>query len=154
MLSFNDSFDITDQNRKPIFKIEGKILTLGNKLSIYDTNGNQLIYIEQKLLKLLPQYEIHKGGRIVAKVKKQMTFFKPKVNIESDYGKFQITGDVFAYNFSILRDGNLVANVNKKLISFSDTYGVDITEGENDEFILALVIVIDQIFHDKNHNNS
>lgn len=154
LFALNDSFYITDQEETAIFKIEGKIFSLGNKLNIYDVNGKKCIYIEQKLFKLLSEYEIYEGDRVVARIKKQFTLLKPKINIQSDYGNFTIEGNVFAYNFSILRDGVVVARVNKKLISFSDVYSVNISEGEKDDFILALVIVIDQIFHDDNHNNS
>lgn len=154
IFAFNDSFHITDENQRPVFQIEGKLLTIGNKLNIYDMSGNQLIYIEQKLLRFLPEYEIYEAGRLVARVKKQLTFLKAKFNIESDYGNFTVEEDLFGYNFSILRDGKQIAIVNKKLISFSDTYAVDIAEGEKDEFVLALVIVIDQVLHDNNNNNS
>ena len=33
-------------------------------------------------------------------------------------------------------------------------YGVDIVEGEDYGFALSLVIVIDQVIHDDNHNNN
>lgn len=154
IFAFNDSFNITDENNRTIYRIEGRVFSLGNKLNIYDMEGNNRIYIEQKLFKFLPQYEIYEDGRLVANIKKQFTFFKTKFDIDSNYGKFTVEGDVFAYNFSILRDGKIIAFVNKKLISFSDTYSVEVLEGEKDDFILALVIVIDQILHDNNHNNS
>lgn len=154
LFSFNDSFNITDEYDRPIFQIEGKIFTVGNKLNIYDMNGNKLIYIEQKLFRFLPEYEIYEEGRLVAKVKKQFTLFKAKLDIESDYGTFQIEGDVFGYNFSILKNGRVIAAVNKKLIAFSDTYAVEVADGEKDDFVLALIIVIDQVLHDNNQNNS
>ncbi len=154
LFAFNDSFYITDERKNSIYKIEGRIFSLGNKLNIYDMKGNKLIHIQQKLFKFLSEYEIYEDNKIVARLKKKFTLFKSKIDISSDYGNFQIRGDVFAYNFSILRDGLVIAGVNKKLISFSDVYSVKIVEGERDDFVLALVIVIDQIFHDDNHNNS
>ncbi len=154
IFSFNDSFNITDENERPVFQVEGKIFSIGNKLNIYDMNGNNRVYIEQKLFRFLPEYEIYEADKLVAKVKKQLTFFKPKLDIYSDYGKFEVEGDVFGYNFSVVRDGKVIAAVSKKFISFSDTYGVEVAEGERDDFVLALVIVIDQVLHDNNQNNS
>lgn len=154
LFSFNDSFNITDESGRTMFQIEGKVFSLGNKLNIYDTKGNNCIYIEQKLFRFLPEYEIYENERLVARLKKQLTFFRSKIDIESEYGSFTIDGDVFSYNFSISRNGKLIATVNKKLISFSDSYAVDIAQGERDDFVLALVIVVDQIFHDNNHNKS
>lgn len=154
IFSFGDSFNITDEFERPIFQVQGKVFALGNKLNIYDMAGNHLIYIEQKLFKFLPEYYIYRGDAQVAKIKKQLTFFKSKFDIESVYGRFEMDGDIFSYNFNIYKDGRQVASVSKKFISFSDTYSVDIVEGESHEFILALVIVIDQVLHDNNRNNS
>jgi len=52
-----------------------------------------------------------------------------------------------------MKNGVPVAVVSKKFFSFSDTYGVDIADNENHAFILALVIVIDQVLHDNENNN-
>jgi len=45
----------------------------------------------------------------------------------------------------------VVASVSKQWLSFSDTYGVDTVGGENDAFIIVMVICIDQILHDDKH---
>lgn len=154
IFAFGDSFNITDEGGRPVYRIQGKVFSLGNKLNIFDLAGNKLIYIEQKLLRFLPQYEIYEGDTLVAKVKKQLTFLKARFEIESGFGNFTVEGDMWGYNFSVLRNGEIIAVVSKKLISFSDTYVVEVAEGEKDEFVLALAIVIDQVLHDKNHNNS
>ena len=36
---------------------------------------------------------------------------------------------------------------------FSDTYSIDIIEGEDDPFILAIVTNLDQVFYDGQNNN-
>ncbi|MDR5658495.1 hypothetical protein RH915_03230 [Serpentinicella sp. ANB-PHB4] len=51
------------------------------------------------------------------------------------------------------KNGKYVASVNKKWLSFADTYMTDIADDEDQPFMLALVIVIDQVLHDRNHNN-
>ena len=154
IFSFGDSFNITDEFERPVFQVQGKIFTLGNKLNIYDMAGNHLIYIEQKLFRFLPEYYIYRGDAQVARIKKQLTFFKSKFDIESVYGRFEMDGDIFSYNFNIYKDGRQVASVSKKFISFSDTYSVDIVEGEKDPFILSIVITLDQVFYDGQNNNN
>ncbi|WP_304943498.1 LURP-one-related family protein [Vallitalea guaymasensis] len=51
-----------------------------------------------------------------------------------------------------MKNGNIVATVSKEFFSFSDTYGVDVNDNEDYGFIIALVIVIDQIIHDNNNH--
>lgn len=154
IFTFGDNFTIKDEAGNDHFIVKGKVFTFGNKLRIYDMSGQELYYIEQKLFRFLPEYTIYQANRPMAKVKREFTFFKPKFNINSSIGQFTIEGNFLAMDFSILKGGRLVAQVSKRWFAFSDTYGIDIVEGEDHGFLLALVIVIDQVLHDNNHNNS
>ncbi len=55
-------------------------------------------------------------------------------------------GDFHEYAFT--RAGRSVATVSKQWFSWSDTYGVDIAEGEDEVLILASSVVIDMVCHD------
>lgn len=153
VFSFGDNFTIKGENDEPRFIVRGRVFSLGDKLTLEDLNGNELFYIEQRIFKLLPEYHIYQNGMEAAMVKKEFTFFKPRFHIESRYGNFDVEGDVFGYNFRVLKNGRTVAAVNKKWFAFSDTYGVEVEDGENQAFMLALVIVIDQVIHDNSRNN-
>ena len=154
IFSIGDNFNIKDALGNDVFNVQGKIFSMGNKLRIYDIYNNEIVYIEQKLFKLLPEYNIYFNGNYAAKVKKEFTFFSNRFDIDSNMGKFEIEGDFFAHDFSIMKNGNTVAVINKKWLSWGDTYEININEQENYAFIVALVIVIDQVLHDnKNRDN-
>lgn len=153
IFSFADRFTIEDDQGYPRYEVVGKLLSLGNKLKLYNKTGEELIYIEQKIFRFLPEYLIYRNGNIVGRIKKELTFLKPRFNIESSYGNFTLDGDVFHHEFNISKDGNPIAWISKKWISLSDTYTVDILEEEDHSFILAIIIVLDQIFYD-NRNKS
>ena len=86
----------------------------------------------------------------MATIKKKFSFLHAKFKIESVYGDYQLEGvDIFAHEFSLMKDGRAVANVSKKIFSFTDSYGVEIVGGEDHAFILALIIVLDQVIYDK-----
>lgn len=55
------------------------------------------------------------------------------------------------YTFS--RGDRKVAQVSKRWFSFSDTYGVDVADGEDDALILASTVVIDMVCHGDNKNS-
>ncbi len=148
IFSFGDDFTIRNGNGEEVLVVKGKVFSLGNKLRINNMQGEELYYIEQKLFKLLPQYTVYANGQEVASVKKEFAFFKNSFHIESIYGNFTMDGNFFAHDFEILKNGQLAATISKKWFSFSDTYGVEISDNENQPFILALVIVIDQVLHD------
>lgn len=148
IFSFADRFTINDESNRPQYEVVGKIFAIGNKLNFYDIRGKHILYIEQKIFRLLPEYSIYEDGRVSGKVYKELTLFKPKFTIDSVYGSFTIEGSVLKHDFNILKNGRPIAYINKKWISFSDTYSVEINDEENHAFILALIIVLDQIYYD------
>ncbi|HOB20534.1 MAG TPA: LURP-one-related family protein [Candidatus Atribacteria bacterium] len=148
VFSFGDNFTIKDEAGNDCFVVKGKVFTFGDKLSMYDMYGQELVYIEQKLFRFLPEYSIYYKGQLYATVKKEFTFFRPRFNIHSHVGSYSIQGEFFNLDFSIFKGGRHVATVSKKWLSWGDTYGVDIADDEDHPFILALVIVIDQVLHD------
>jgi uncharacterized protein YxjI len=150
VFSIGDNFKIKDEFENDRYIVKGKVLSLGGKLRIYDMAENELVYIEQKLLKLMPEYNVYMGGQHVAKVKKEFTLLKNKFDIQSSMGEYAIDGDFFGWDFKINKNGIPVAEVSKKFFAFADTYGVEVAQGENEAFMLALVIVIDQVLHKNN----
>jgi len=154
ILTFSDDFIIYDQNKRPAYKVYGQLFTLGNKLTIHSMGNGDEIYIKQKIFKLLPEYHLYRNGVNLAVIRKDFTFFKPKFSIDSPSGYYKVSGDFFNYNFKISKDGRIVTTVGKKFFAMKDTYTVDIVEGEDESLLLAMCIVIDQVFHDNNHNNN
>lgn len=153
IFSFGDNFVIKDAFDEPRFAVSGRVFSFGDKLSLQDLNGNELFYIEQKVFKFLPEYNIFKGSMHVAMVKKEFSFFTPRFIIQSQYGNYTMEGEIFGHNFQIMKNGRVVAVVSKKWFAFSDTYGVEIDDSEDQAFLLSLVIVIDQVIHDNDNHN-
>ena len=124
-----------------------------NREESFIVSYSGVIKIQQELLHLHPTYNIlsarqEDSDRQLATLKKKFTFFKHKFEIDSVYGQYSIEGDIFAHSFVLNKNGYTVATVSKQFFSFSDTYGVEISGTEDHAFILALIIVIDQVLHD------
>jgi len=49
--------------------------------------------------------------------------------------------------YTFTRCGKVVATVSKQWFAWTDTYGVDIADGEDDVLILASTVVIDMVCH-------
>jgi len=148
VFSLGDSYIIKDEYGEDKFRVKGEVFSFGHKLTIEDMSGIQVAYIEQKLLKFMPEYNIFLKGQLAAKVKKEFTLFTPKFNIESSMGNYTMEGEIFSHEFSILKGGNSVSTISKEWFSFSDSYGVDIADSENQSFMIALVIVMDEVLYD------
>lgn len=148
IFSFGDSFTIKDESDIDYYQVQGKVFSLGDKLSFQDMQGNELYYIEQQLMRMLAEYKLYSNGQVVARCQKRFSLFGSKFDIVNTTDNYTIDGKPLNYNYSIMKNGQLVATVDKQFFSLSDTYGVDIKDGEDYAFILSLVIIIDQVVHD------
>ena len=83
VFSIRDSFTIKDEYGNDVFKVFGRLLSIGNKLTLTDLLDQELYYIEQRLFRFLPEYTIYRNGRPVATVKKNLTLFRPSFDISS-----------------------------------------------------------------------
>lgn len=151
LLSFGDDFTIKDASGQDRYFVDGKAFSIGDKASFEDMQGNELARIEQKLLSLGRTYRIYKGDVLSATVKKKkFTLFRDVFTIEDETaGDLDAKGDFFDREYQITRDGSPIATVSKHFFSFSDTYGVDVLEGEDDVLVLAIAVVIDMCSHDE-----
>jgi uncharacterized protein YxjI len=59
-----------------------------------------------------------------------------------------VQGNILDHEYSISERRKKVAEVSKKWLSLTDTYGVEIGGGQNDILILAIAIAIDMMAHD------
>jgi uncharacterized protein YxjI len=147
--SWGDDFVIKDEEGNDAFFVDGKVFTLGNQLSFQDMQGNELAFIRQKLLAWGPTYEIYRQGELQAIVKKALfTLFQCRFTVDvPGPDDLEATGNLVDHEYSFTRSGMTVATVSKRWFSWSDTYGVDIAEGEDDILILASTVVIDMSCH-------
>ena len=151
LFAFGDDFHILNEKDEKVFFVDGKAFSLGNKLSFQDLSGNELVFIRQKLLSFGPSYELHRGGQLVATLKKNyFTLFHCKFAIDvPGPDDLEAKGDFLDHEYVFTRSGREVAQISKRWFAFNDTYGVDIGEGQDDVLILASAVVIDMICHDE-----
>src|SRR5438128_2572614 len=150
-LSFGDDYAIKTPDGTEAFYVDGRAFSWGNKLSMR-AGGKQVpwvAFIAQKLLSWGPTYDIYRQGQLFAVVKKELfTFFKCRFHVDvpgpDDY---EATGSFLDREYSFERSGRRVAEVSKRFFSWTDTYGVEIADGEDDITILAAVVVIDLCCH-------
>ena len=98
--------------------------------------------VRERMLTFLPKFEMYMGGRYVGCISKELTFFKPKYNI--DCNGWHIEGDFLEWDYSILgMSGQGVATVSKQLFNWTDTYVIDVYNPQDALCALMLVLAID-----------
>ncbi len=152
--SWGNDFAITDEAGNPRFRVDGAAFSWGDKLSFQDAaSGQELALIRQELFSWKPRYRIERGGQTLAEVVKEFSWFRQKFTLDipgpNDY---VIDGSFWEHEFTFSRLGRSAARVSKAYWSWTDSYGVDIAEGEDDVLILSACIVIDQVLHDQQND--
>ncbi len=148
--SWGNDFHICDGARRPVYFVDGHAFSWGTKLSFQDLQGNELAFISQKLLSWMPKYEIYRNNQLFAEVVKEFSWLSKKFTLDvpgpNDY---TIDGSFWEHEYQFVRQGRTVARVSKTFFAWSDTYGIDIIDGEDDVAILSCVVVIDQVLHNE-----
>ena len=153
--SWGDNFRIQDADGRDAFFVDGRAFSWGDKLSFQDMQKNELAFIRQKLLAWGPTYEIEVHGRLVAIVKKKLfTLLRCKFTVDvPGPDDLEAQGSFLDHEYTLERNGRAVAEVSKRWFSWTDTYGVDIADGEDDVLILATAVVIDMVCHQESRKN-
>ena len=147
--SLGDDFTIQDADGRDVFYVDGKVFSLRNTLIFKDGQGNEVARIDRKLIALAPTWEIYRDGRPYATVKKPLfPLLHAKFSVDvPGPDDLEARGNLLDHEYTFTRDGQVVAEVSKKWFSWTDSYGVDVAEGEDDALILACVVVIDMANH-------
>lgn len=147
VFTLKDKYDVFNELEEPVYHVEGELFSWGAKIHLYDLGGNELYYIRQKVLTFMPEYAVYKGETFCARIKKQFTFLRPKLNVETDSGNYEVSGNFMSMDYQILRDGQTLGEIHKKWLSWGDTYQLIIYDSNDAPFFTALAIAIDHCLH-------
>ena len=151
--SLADRFVIRDSMRQPVFHVEGKPFSFGDRLRFFDADGVERLYIRQKLFSLRHLFRIYKDSRLYAKMTKRIRVFQDKylVDVPGPHD-YIIQGNITNYHYRIFRNGRRVAEIAKRWPAWTDQYRVSIREGEDDLLLLAAAVVVDMVSHRNDHH--
>ena len=142
VFAWGDTYDVYDQNGQPKYYVKAEIFTFGHQIHVYEKkSGREVGSIHQKLLTLLPQFEIVIGGQTVGTIWKEFSFFIPKYQV--DFLDWQVDGDFFGWDYTACQNGTEVLTVSKELLTWGDTYVLDYANPADEIPGLLLVLAID-----------
>jgi uncharacterized protein YxjI len=153
LFRLGEDSDITDEAGQPVLRVDGKVLSLHNRLILRDPAGREAGQVHRKLAALRPTYEITIDGKDVAEVRRHL--FTPigerfTIDVHGSSG-MEMSGDLLSHEFTIDRDGQAVATISKRWLSMTAAYAVMVAPGEDDVLILASVLALDLAI-DAEHN--
>jgi uncharacterized protein YxjI len=137
--------DITDEHGRPVLRVDGKVLSLRNRLVVLDPEGGEVAQVHRKLVAMRPTYLVTIAGQKAAEVRKRLfTPFGDRFVIDvPGPDDMEMRGDLLDHEFTIRRGDQTVATISKRWFSMRDVYAVDVAPGEDDLLILASVLALD-----------
>jgi uncharacterized protein YxjI len=152
LVSIGDDFWIENQKGEKVYKVDGKVLRIRKTLEFEDLNGRKLAQIKERLLSIKDSMDIEDAnGKDLAVVKKALIApLRDKWNVDVKGGEdLVVQGNILDLEYDIKQGRKKVAEVSKKWFSITDTYGVEVGDGQNDILILAIAVAIDMMAHDE-----
>ena len=150
LISIGDDFWIENESGHRVFRVDGKILRISKTYVFEDMAGNILCRIKEQLLTIRDKMEIEDSdGRQLAVVMKALIsplrdHWMVKVRSGPD---LDVQGDILDHEYAVNQGRHKIAEVSKKWFRLTDTYGVEIADGQNDILILAVAVAMDAMSH-------
>ena len=139
--SWFDSYDIYSEAGETVYVVRGQ-LAWGHCLKIYDPYGREVGMVKERVLTLLPKFELFLRGQYLGCISKEFSFLRPRYNI--DCNGWHVEGDLFEWDYRILdASGRCVAMISKEVFRLTDTYVIDVCNSQDALCALMLALAID-----------
>ena len=139
--SWFDSYDIYDTaTGATAFTVEGK-LAWGHCLHILDPHRRHIATVEERVLTLLPKFELYIGERYIGEIRKEFTLFRPAFAL--DFNGWRVQGSFLEWDYAVYSGQRRVASISKELFHWTDTYVLDVADPADALYVLMLVLAID-----------
>ncbi len=156
VFSFRDSFKVYNENQNEVYRAHAKMMSFARQYQIFKSENEQLLFtMRRRLFSFMPRYELFDAeNKLVAVMHKRFAAFKNRIDIEAEGQSYLLEGSICAHNFTISNAGEPIVAVRKKLLSWGDTYEIEVADNADIDKMIAFVLMIDSIYHRKKSSNS
>ncbi|XP_022734962.1 protein LURP-one-related 15-like [Durio zibethinus] len=159
--------DITDVDGNLIFKAKGKLFSFRDRRLLLDAAGHPLVSLKQKILTVHRRWQVYRGesnnsNDLLFSVKKS-SFLQLKTtlnvflasNTNESQPDFIVKGSWYESGCTIYAGENIIAQMRRKhsvqtMVFDTDNYGLTAYPNVDYAFVVALVVVLDEINADRN----
>ena len=146
LFSLRGKFSVMDEAQRDKYVVEGSFLQFPKTFTIFDTNRTEVAVITKKVFSFLPKFFVEMNGRELLTIKKDFTFLKARYSI--DAAGIEVRGNWWDMEFEVSQHGKVIGRVNKKWLSWGDSYEVQILHDDYEAFVIAIVVAIDCVKDD------
>ena len=151
LISVGGDYNVEDEAGQRAFHIDGKALRVRHTLKFQDAQGRDIYEIQERIARVRESMAITRGNQKVAEVNKAMiTPLRDRLEVNMEGGPdMTVQGNLLDHEYEITQDGRLpIATVSKRWFRVRDTYGVEVTPGQDAALILAITVCVDAMLQD------
>ena len=154
-ISFKESSEVKDVNEQDVLHVEGKFFSITRKKFVQDLDKKTLYMVRNKFWIFLAKKAMifDPEGNQVAFIKRKIFSFNDHYVINSKQGNIEIKGNILGFDYHIYLNGESVGHISRK-ISLRDSFLLDLKDGLDLSFFVALVIAIDNITDRRRNDNT
>jgi len=143
IMSLGGDSRVYDENDRDIYVVKGKMLSLTHKKQIFDMENKLLYIVKNKLLNFWTHssFILNEEKQKIARVKNRG--FKGGFDVLGYGDEIAIDGWGIG-GYTIIKNGEKIGTV-KSSIALADNYEVDVKDGEDAGFLVAVIIAIDNV---------
>lgn len=149
VFSWGDKFTVWDGAGRERYFVQGEVFSWGKKLHVMNPYGEEVAFIKQELFTWMPCYHVIVGGRDVAQVRREFSFFFPRYRV--DGLGWEVGGHFLEHDYEITKNGRNIVTIEKEWMTWGDSYMLDIAEGVDEIIALAVVLTIDCVVESQNN---
>ncbi|MCO5608561.1 hypothetical protein L7F22_062772 [Adiantum nelumboides] len=159
-----DSFQVSDSDGRLIFKMDAHPLSIHERCTLLDTDGNLILTARRKLLSRHEKWEVCRGEHFCDEsllfMVKRKSWVQLKAHLtvslrgNDDNGTpdFEVRGNYKETEGQILQGDKLVAEFKRKFtfknaMLGKDTFVTWVAPGVDQAFITCLVIIVDRMYN-------
>jgi uncharacterized protein YxjI len=162
------NFAVTDVNGNVMFKIKGKFFSLRDRRVLLDAAGNPILTLQQKIMTAHRRWQVYRGDStdeknlLFSAKKSSLIQFKTALDVflaankKEDVCDFKIKGSWLERSCTMyLGDtSTIIAQMHRKhsvqsIVLGKDTFAVTVYPNVDYAFIVALVVVLEEINEDR-----
>jgi uncharacterized protein YxjI len=152
-LTIKDDFTVRNDRGDVVYDVKGSFLRIGDYLHIYDRATNEEIFsIKEKVFTYQKQYMFYQRDAEIATIRKkdEHDFARDFFEVDCANGLvLQLHGDFKEWDFEIVDQyARIYGHISREFAFLGDHYTVDVPDGIDAPFVLAIAVVLDEMRED------
>ncbi|MFE1170812.1 LURP-one-related/scramblase family protein [Streptomyces sp. NPDC058773] len=143
IFGIGDDYWIEDEHGRHAFLVDGKALRLRETFELKDPERRVLITIRKKMLSLRDTMTIERDDQPLATIRrKRLSLLRNHYRVELvDGTELDVSGKILDREFAIEYEGELLAEISRRLLTVRDTYAVNVVREDADPALLIALAV-------------